>query len=275
MTYITQQFGGFNDKTLMAVDYEESVESGLADVRRKYKADESGWMREYEVHLVILYWKRDQVSVLAAVPTQPSSLTTTAGKNSDGTAATRLAWGAGYTLSDISTSAVKGSPSICKSTCIYTKSVSEAQDSYPDNLTITCSSGVYSVVWQGETFFEWDNGTGSCGTDGVEFVKMPQRKKLYRVTREVNGKQYQKTENRFYAVLEIRVDGVTISEHEVLLKTSGQSDDESVVNETIGEELVSTVDQGTDYAAELTWYSDGDICRLIWCDEIILDMEIL
>jgi hypothetical protein len=271
MSSALHTIGGFNEKELMAVDYAETPESGTGGITRKYKPELYGWMRETSVNIIVSCWKKDIDDVLDAFPASPTNLTSNPGKNADGSTPARLQWGSGFTLQKVSPR--MQSPSIVQLHALYTREIAEAQDAYPTNLTVTCASGVYTVKWKGLTLKMLDNGTGSCGSAGLEFVKMPQRKDTVLITTIEDGTVYQETVYYYINPLEIRVDGVKVESNEVLDRSESIVPKKAQGNGPAKKETTGTEPLSDDYAADLHWYTDGDICRLIWCDQVVWNFE--
>lgn len=257
----------------MDADYAETPESGSGGVDRKYKPELYGWMRQTSVNIIVNCWKKDVKSVIDAFPTSPTNLTSNPGKSADGSTPARIQWGSGFVLQRV-TPRYK-SPSIQILDALYWREIAEAQAAYPANLTVSCTSGVYTVTWKGEIFRTWDNGTGSCGALGLEFVKMPQRQDTVKITTVENGTTYEETVYQYMNPLEIRVDGVLMESSEALDRTETVVSKKAISAGQAKKEIIPpTVALSDDYAADLHWYSDGDICRLIWCDQIALGFEI-
>ena len=259
-----QIFGGLNEKEfLTGVDYVETENSGLTGIRTSNDSSAYGAMRTYEVKVEILCFKRDSDSVIAAFPAKPSALSTVGGSNNDGTLADRVQWGTGYELKTVSPSSF--SPSMMKLVATYRKTVSDAQDAWPPSLTVSCSAGVYTVKWNGVAVQDWDNGTGSCGTTGVEFIKLPQIIKTYVVIRSVDGTLYQRTEDRYENRLDIRVDGASIVVFTTRARTVVTTGEVAISSGSAGETLTATLEGGTDYTADLRWEEDGtNYIQLLW-----------
>lgn len=271
--------GGLNEKELMAVDYAETPDSGQAGYNRIYDATQYGWMRQYQVTICVVCFKRDMDDVIAAFPATPTNLTSCGGKNDDGSEADRIQWGSGYVLESVSHSTA--SPSLVSLSGVYAKDIAEAEDSYPSGLTVTCSAGVYSVRWQATLFKTLDNGLGSCGSAGLEFVKAAQEKRTVTAyTPDDESPHVNMTiqrKRRWYNILKITVDGVLVETAGVVIK------EENVGTATIdtydpgqAEEVVhSTEYLGITYPSDLEWYTEGSsICRLLWSGLPIWDFEV-
>jgi hypothetical protein len=265
--------GGLNEKDVLAIDYVEAPESGQSGYSRIYDSSQAGWMRRSWVKFTIYCYKRDLVTVMGLIPTNPTNLTTTGGTNNNGTAATRLSWGAGYVLRSVNSDAV--SPGVLKLSCQYEKDISEAQEVYPSGLTVSCVSGVYSVKWQGVEFRSYDNGLGACGVDGLTFTKRSQVKRYVTaytpdtLTPHVNFTV--QDFNRWYNILDIAVDGVVVETNEVKVRQEALSEATSEAYDA-GQDLEvvhSETSLGTSYGAELYWAVENNTCNLIWSGEQI------
>jgi len=260
-----QQIGGLNEKEfLTAVDYVETPESGVAGIKTSYDASAYGDMLTFEVKMAILCWKRDVDDVIAAFPKAPTALSTVGGKNADGSTADRVEWGSGFQLKTVSPSS--HSPSLVRLMATYVKTVAAAQESYPSVITVACASGVYTVSWNGTAMLALDNGTGSCGTAGLEFVKLPQTVANVTVIRSVDGTLYQRTEDRYFSRLGVRVDGTQISKSEVRTQAVITEAEVAISSGAVGEVTNSTTELSTAYNAVLEWIVDGtSSCKLMWC----------
>ena len=276
-TSMYKNLGSFNEKELMSADYVESPESGQAGYSRIYDSTQFGWTRRTTVRIVLNCWKSDLKTVLDALPTNPTNLTSVAGKNSDGTEATRLQWGAGYELKDARPQYI--SPSIVKLSCTYSKDAAEAQDVKPDELTIVCSAGVYTVRWQTVVFKTFDTGTGVCGTTGLVFAKSNQEKRRCTVTTADDETPHVnmtvQNKDRWYNVLKVYCDSVLTETLSVLAKeiVTGTETTSTYDAAEIGEVVHETTYLGTIYAADLYWAVSGNQVRLYWSGAAVWDFE--
>lgn len=258
-----QLIGGLNEKELMNADYIELPESGIPGYRRVFDSSLLGWTHDRTLSIVIACYKRHVDEVIALLPVEPTDLTSTGGKNNNGTAADRIHWGADYKLDAVTGQQLAGA-AYAKLTAVYKKRISEAEDTYPAGLTIIGVAGVYTVTWNGNFFRSYDTGQGSNGTLGVQFVKMPRKINRVRYIYSSNGILYQRDDDLHYNYLSIQFDGYELEQCLYLAKTETAVAAFEIASGTEGSEVISSSVGDTSYAASLAWEFDASECRLVF-----------
>ena len=274
--------------------YVETWRSGSGGRQRYFDSSQYGWMMRKNVDLVYICMKKDMDDVIEDVVIAPDILTSAGGKNANGTTADRIQWGAGFVLQNIDTQSI--SPGLAELTVRYSRDIPDAEINYPTNLTFACAAGVYTVKWMGVTKKTFDNGLGYCGSLGLQFVKMPQRKshRIIRKRESNGGSSYVAYYeiDRYTDVMEVRVDGITqetytsIAREEstqfVLNEGAAQGGADSGVSHAYtmppivlpynaaesADEEVSLQYQAPTYPANLRWQIAGDTCQLYWNKEL-------